>query len=462
MSEFDDAFAAAVKRGRSDAFLLERWREERLEAWGQLLEAHVGWGDGEVSALDDVDWSRDESFAQARTLLRTLEGSPLKKLFAHLVQQPGDPRFASMLSEFYGRRRKLLEAPMMMGAFSSALMPHADSRHIQLLKRVADTSVKARKQSEKALAGLRDETPDWLAARLAKMPKLVRDRSHEDALWSAVYAKDFNARRVLADALMERGDARGEFIANQLAGDTTAPTGTLLRSLLGPLFSALRPDTVEFENGFPVSGLMSGKLTGRKQSAAFMLREWSTLKSLKYVERLGPGLTSLERVDSISTVALDEWIKERWPIPLRALSSIHQDSMSRIGKLPSPIEHFDVLLWLQNEAAFDAALQPLEDAHSLTSLRITAAYFQAPNTTRWSGYPTWPWPQWSDRVLAMPNLRTLDLPSAEGRWVFTSKTERFDTLTLHRHGPTSSEFEARAPTVGSPTKFFSVHADDLA
>lgn len=27
MNEFDDEFAAALRRGRSDAFLIERWRE---------------------------------------------------------------------------------------------------------------------------------------------------------------------------------------------------------------------------------------------------------------------------------------------------------------------------------------------------------------------------------------------------------------------------------------------------
>lgn len=391
-------------------------------------------------------------------MIRTLEGSPLKKLFAHILQQPGDPRFAAMLNEFYEQRQGLLVGPAMMSAFAAAIIPHADSRHIRLLTRVADTSVKARKQSGPILARLRDETPKWLKTRLAKMPKRVRDRSHEDALWSAVYAKpkELTARAVLADALIERGDPRGDFIAAQLAGDTTVPSAELLRSLLGPLFSALRPDTVKFENGFPVSGVMNTKLTGRQQSASFLLREWITFKSLKYVERLGPSLVSLERVEHIDTLALREWSKTRWPIPLRDVTTIHSDALPLIAKLPSPIEHFSVSLWLKNAAAFETALESLENADALTSLQISSANFFSRGV--WTSDAPFAWPMWSDRLLAVPRLTTLDVVSAEGRWVFTSKNERFDTLTLYRRGEKSTDFEKRALKLA---KFVSVHADDL-
>ncbi len=466
-ADFEDGFAAALKRGQSVDFLLGLWRTQRLEELGVLLEAHDDVGEPRAAPLgvDDVDWSRREAFAQSLVLLRSLAGPALKKLLTFISQQPPDPRFGSALSKFYAERPTLLDAPMMKAAFCGALVVHADTRHLEVLEKVvAPSAIKFRKPTEALLRQLRAlEAPSgaWFAARLAAMPKLQRGVSSEDELWARVYDApgDLAIRAVLADALIERGDPRGAFIAAQLAGDATPPSAGLLPSLLGPLAPALRAGTVQFANGFPVSAMMNTSLSGAKQAAALMLREWGTLQSLDYLERLAPSLKALERASAVPSRALDAWIKGGWQIPLRVLST-EMASLERIARLPCALEVLAVTQ-LYLAADFDAGevYRSLVEVRSLTTLCFSRPSFRT--DTGWTSEELAPWPRWSDDALAVPSLRTIEWEAKVGRWRLSSERERFDTLSLSPRGAAP-----KLENFGTPARHVvidrSMHPDDLA
>lgn len=463
---FDERFAVASKRGRGVEFLLELWRTQRLAELGALLEAHdfVSELASIPSNIDDVDWSRSESFAQALSLLRRLDGSALKKLLTFISQQSADPRFGSVLSTFFAERSALLDAPMMKSAFCGALLVHADTRHLDVLKTVvAPSAVKFRKPTEALLRQLRAlETPShaWFKARLAAMPKRERVASVDQDLWARAYAapNDLTVRAVLADALIEHGDPRGAFIAAQLAGDATPPSPELLSVLLGPLGPALRASTVKFADGFPVSAMMNTALSGAKQAAALLLREWGTLQSLDYLERLAPTLTSLERASGVPTRALDEWIKHGWRIPLRVLST-EMASVDRIARLPCSLEVLGVeRLYLLPDFDPGDLYRSLMGARSLTTLCFSRPSFRTENG--WTSEEIAPWPRWSDEALAVPSLRTIEWEAKVGLWRLSSEVDRFDTLSLRPRGA-----EPKLENFGTPARHVvieSVNADDLA
>lgn len=111
--------------------------------------------------------------------------------------------------------------------------------------------------------------------------------SNLEPLWQRVREapKDEAARWVLADALQERKDPRGEFIALQLARarDGAKPTAREreLQKLwradwLGPVHGVLVSD-VEFERGFPVSGRFVN--TGVPEAGS-QWPQWATFERL--------------------------------------------------------------------------------------------------------------------------------------------------------------------------------------
>lgn len=124
-------------------------------------------------------------------------------------------------------------------------------------------------------------------------------------LQRAVYEQpgELRRRRVLADALLEAGDPRGEFIALQL--ETSARSRKRAAKLLArhrvTWLGALAPAVVEgsevWRGGFPVSAAV--QLDGTLVDAP----EWSTFEALFVVacgapapELASPWLSSLRRV----------------------------------------------------------------------------------------------------------------------------------------------------------------------
>lgn len=274
--------------------------------------------------------------------------------------------------------------------------------------------------------------------------------SDEDELWSQAYAQpgDLEVRAVLADALSERGDARGPFIAAQLAGDTRRPPTELARMLLGPIVSALLVGSVDFENGFPVSGITSMVTP----SSMFLNREWATFRSIDGLQSFGPALISLTRATDVSFFALDEWIRHRWPLPVRELG-INGSSASQVADLPCEIESLTIEHALASEElGLDYIFEAVRDVKSLKTLRIeaptilVASGFARDDITRW--------PRWRDVV---PSLRTVEWELRVGVLRLSSVDTRFDSLRLIRNGHAADEdLEAKLRTLGTPARYFSV------
>ncbi|PZR13892.1 MAG: hypothetical protein DI536_11210 [Archangium gephyra] len=267
----------------------------------------------------------------------------------------------------------------------------------------------------------------------------------EDELWSRVYARpgDLEVRAVLADALSERGDPRGPFIARQLAGDRSAPAPDVARAVLGDIAPALRVASVEFENGFPVAGVMNAVTP----SATFTRPEWATFRSLRGLQGFGPALTSLRRATDVSFFALDELIRHRWVLPLRELG-INGTSASQVAELPCELESLIIEHAIVSEDfELGYLFEPLREVRSLTRLRIEAPSFLGPSGL--SREPIARWPKWSADV--PPSLRTIEWQLHAGLLRLSSVEARFDTLTLEGEGN-----EATLRALGTPARHFVV------
>lgn len=133
--------------------------------------------------------------------------------------------------------------------------------------------------------------------------------SRPSKLLAAVYRKpdDLDLRRVLADALLDDGDPRGEFISLQVRRlqDGSRPTrreqalakanGAKWLGRLGPYLK--QP---VFEGGFVTSAMLVAPL----ERADTAWPEWSTLTALTIGRRVSAGLLhelpSLRRVEQLS------------------------------------------------------------------------------------------------------------------------------------------------------------------
>jgi len=135
------------------------------------------------------------------------------------------------------------------------------------------------------------------AAILALVPKQAPKAAtpaagSEEALLAAVYANpdDDAPRQVLADALMEKNDPRGEFITLQFrraAGETLTPAETKKekqlieahqKQWLGPLYDMVYKDQNVFERGFLAQCRL--RLLGGKIRAAMNHPGWNTVREI--------------------------------------------------------------------------------------------------------------------------------------------------------------------------------------
>lgn len=154
---------------------------------------------------------------------------------------------------------------------------------------------------------------------------------HIQGLFLAVYAapNERAPREVLADALLELGEVRGEFIALQLDGSVRARkrSAKLLNrhraQFLGPLGAAVVPGTDVWRAGFLAAGRV--RLTGTLVDEA----SWATVEHL-------------------------ELITSRWPPS--ELASSHLRALRRLELLPRSISPYGELGaedWRENQRALE-------------------------------------------------------------------------------------------------------------
>lgn len=134
------------------------------------------------------------------------------------------------------------------------------------------------------------QLPPFEVESLAQLRGRVREK--KPASLETVFANptDEGARHVLADALTEQGDVRGEFIALQLlatSGKLTAAQRSRQAALvkqhgrawLGRLDDVLQKSGLRFERGFPVAGVLAG-LPEARAAEVVGLSEWATFEEL--------------------------------------------------------------------------------------------------------------------------------------------------------------------------------------
>lgn len=207
--------------------------------------------------LAEVPWSSDSS-------------KPAWNAAFAVVAASGDPRFVQLASTLPGtwKVREGIKG-WLERAFAKAIAklpkeaPVLDAADAQHLDAVRAALAKAPKPKQ-APAGSRDEA----------------------ALLDAIYAApaDDAPRLVYADALQEKGDVRGEFIALQCAGTDAKKTKALAKAHGKQWLGALAPvlgASFEFRRGFPAVAMV--KFRHQADAEKFgELKEWATLEELTW------------------------------------------------------------------------------------------------------------------------------------------------------------------------------------
>ena len=128
---------------------------------------------------------------------------------------------------------------------------------------------------------------------------------------------DPGARHVLADALLERGDPRGEYLAIVLSKaprpDALARAEALFaehgRGWLGPIARIAPIDATRFSLGF-VDHVAAFFPSGGELSWVAGAREWSTVRSLTFLpesrQHLGPAMREIRSIGPLADEALHD------------------------------------------------------------------------------------------------------------------------------------------------------------
>lgn len=416
---------------------LASWRETRRKDLGEFISRYpagaafkpprgseaalVAWTEGWTRGTNAV---RSALALALPTLFPELTHRYAKGLMRFLQEQPGDPRLGDALAPLASAHR---DRPAVQKEWRLAFVHHADQRHVRQLEELVPRATRAEAKAVSELIARLRATPAADAATTSALRKLRFGAEQvevpvADDLFAAVYAapKDLSLRAVLADALVEAGDLRGPFIAEQLAGSTRAPRSSeLLAALLGPLEAALEPGSVEFRAGFPVSGALRSKLSTPHQQTLLRRREWSTFETLWGLARLSPTLLSLRETDTLPGKALSEWSKQRWPIPLVSFG-VSLEELDLIGTLPTRPTALRLALVL-DEVEYDHQLRPLVACASLQ--RLT---FGTPYASVGASWPEWP----LELAELLPQVREVRWQLDGGMVAVRSVKDRFDTLEV--------------------------------
>lgn len=223
-------------------------------------------------------------------------------LFEALSLRPPDPRIATLATRVLVRDVKAdLWSDKMLRRLLNCVEVHGDRGHFLALEAGLPRTVllegvaqRAARLVKKGLAETPSgpELPQSERAALVTQKWEVGELKSQPDLFAHVYEDpfDLSRRHVLADALQEAGDPRGEFIALQLGHRDEKRQRALLKAhrkqWLGP-FAPYAADA-RFEEGF-VSELRLKPLKPAQFSALSATREWATVK------RVQPGVTQLSR-----------------------------------------------------------------------------------------------------------------------------------------------------------------------
>lgn len=271
----------------------------------------------------------------ARTVLQQLPGSDGDRRSAACCERlaalrgaPGDPRIGRAVVELIGQQLQILGYPDVLDAIVGVLAVHGDERTAAIARRRLETAdaIDAhviRRVLAAQPAGQRPVTRDELERFAVRSARGI-DRDRLDALLREVHAQPDadEIRLVLADALLEHGDPRGELIALQLAGAADERQldriDQLLREHGKGWLGSLREITyrARFARGFLTRLELNGRWTATEQGWARHTADpmLATVEDLIPGRSVGqtyaqfvtsPAMTALRRIEVFDKATLE-------------------------------------------------------------------------------------------------------------------------------------------------------------
>jgi uncharacterized protein (TIGR02996 family) len=302
--------------------LLAAWRETRdlvleeaIERIGAELARARPVLTGKTKAAIEVAWHALAKSGDARDLDRLLDtpwpkrAAEIEARLAVLGEWPGDPRIGAKVLRILEQTPRAHE-----DAFDRVLARSPSKRLAQLLEGYNELRFP---RARAALLYIRPKPAD--PALLARIPAVETRAPHELELASLAEPDDLALRRVLADALQEAGDPRGEFIALQLAiADGTADRrahqrveellAAHLDRWIGVLPNVL-PASAHFQRGFLVE--LTTTARGRVLDASVDLPHWRVVEQLRLDGRDADVGALLHRMPRLRMLVTRDEILER-------------------------------------------------------------------------------------------------------------------------------------------------------
>ncbi len=328
-----------------------------LAATGQR-NAHRAWLEvAEQARSSDLVWLLDAFLVEPFGLYRgARRGQSLAKLEALLRFQP-DPRLAELAEQQLASH--LSDSAEVAGSLGRLLVA---ARGATVRTRLEEAALRSRAHARALQPVLTDDLTDRRAvtvpaATIARARALVNGLAQAapastlGSLWAAVWAAPFDdaPRRVLADALIEAQDPRGEYLALQFNPKKQTAANRLLERIRGGWLAPWRDfvavDLVEFERGLPSKAMFIDSprvddgmrtLTAvvvASPSAEFLARP--ELSNVRHVE----GAASLlgEALKAVSASAPLHWASIRAASGSDASTAalLHELSLGKVKKVSS-------------------------------------------------------------------------------------------------------------------------------
>lgn len=289
-------------------------------------------------------------------------------LFEALSLRPADPRIATFATRVLVRDVKAdLWNDKMLRRLLNCVEVHGDRGHYLALEAGLSRTVLMEGVAERAARllsqGLAEtpsgpEVPEAERAALVTQKWEVGGAEAQPDLFAHVYEDpfDLSRRHVLADALQELSEPRGEFIALQLGRRDEKRQRALLKAhrkeWLGP-FAAYAADA-RFEDGF-VTELELRSLKPAQFSALSAMREWATVKRVRpAVTHLSKHMVSLEDPGYVPQDALRAMWRAKFLPPLKLLTT----------EFEAPV-HLETLLAFQRLRGVTVRARGLRDLETL-------------------------------------------------------------------------------------------------
>lgn len=374
-----DRLGASAVSHQVESVAVQQTQLERCRALGEAV----------ARALPSA---RTSALHQVRRMLADASSTNVLELLTALSTVPPDPRIAALalrsLSEV-GAVREL--SPRIAKALAELLQAHG---HAGLLPAYLETeAASAHSRPHVYRFVFNDETRAALATRKypahteahGELERLITARLRPpastaavEALLEAIYADPDNdsARAVYADALLERGDLRGEFIQLQLlraAGVARKGSAAKEKALLtahrvdwlGDLHAHVARATARFERGF----VSRAELLGRPEQAR-------PLRLLTHLE-LSTDLLSSVGAELVSVRELTVHAKSGLEPVCEALQRAATRSLSSL-QVVSVIERTDTLV---------AALGAVPALQHLRTLRLARGAVGMPSANTLGALP---------------------------------------------------------------------------